>query len=471
MGHGKRAAQPILVGYGAHYLQPSRLPHGYHDSRFSAAAFLTNLMRTVAVRVLRCVGQVPAARTNANPGIHDRSHIHRQPKWPRVGPWWALSRSRSLLVIPILTSGVLTVTACSRGARGSSTGGGRDSAAMDTDVALPVAGAIVRSEDLVLTIRTTGQVRAERLLRIEAEAQGVVAEVATRPGQPVQAGQVLVRLDPRPFDLAVREADAALAEAQGRWRDMLIGEDTTDMTADAVDRRRNARMRIGIDGAEARAERARLERDRATIKAPFGGTIDGVNVIPGQRVAVGTHLATLVDLGSLVVEAAVLEHDLPSLRRGAAAVITTAAARGRSYAGTAIAVLPLVDTATRAGRVLVRVGQRGGVLRPGMYADVDLETTRLPNRVIVPAQAVLERDGRPLVFRYRAGRAEWVYVALGRSNGRETEILADSATGRPAVTPGDTVLVGGHLTLTHDAPVQLLFSSGAQASPHGIHSR
>jgi HlyD family secretion protein len=151
-----------------------------------------------------------------------------------------------------------------------------------------------------------------------------------------------------------------------------------------------------------------------------------------------------------------LEHDLPLLRPGATAIVQPAAAAGASYAGRVIAVLPLVDTTSRAGRVLVRVQQRDGLLRPGMYADVELEATRLPNRVIVPAAALIERDGRPLVFRYRGGRAEWVYVAPGRSNGRETEVLPDSGSGRPAVAPGDTVLTEGHLTLTHDAPVRML---------------
>jgi multidrug efflux pump subunit AcrA (membrane-fusion protein) len=164
-------------------------------------------------------------------------------------------------------------------------------------------------------------------------------------------------------------------------------------------------------------------------------------------------LHTVADLGSLVVDAAVLEHDLPLIRRGATAVVTVSAEAGRRFLGTVMAVLPLVDSTTRAGRALVRTGD--GALRPGGYADMELEATRLRDRVIVPAAAVIERDGRPLVFRYRRGRAEWVYVTPGRSNGRETEIRPDSASGRSAVAPGDTVLVEGHLTLTHDAPARL----------------
>jgi cobalt-zinc-cadmium efflux system membrane fusion protein len=161
-----------------------------------------------------------------------------------------------------------------------------------------------------------------------------------------------------------------------------------------------------------------------------------------------------VDLGSLLVEAAVLEHDLPLIRVGASAVIT-AAAGGRGVRGRVAALLPLVDTTSHAGGVLVTLRAADDDLRPGMYADVELEATRLPARVLVPTAAVIERDGRPLVFRARAGRAEWVYIAPGRSNAGETEVAPDSVTGRPAVVPGDTVLVAGHLTLTHDAPIRV----------------
>jgi multidrug efflux pump subunit AcrA (membrane-fusion protein) len=96
------------------------------------------------------------------------------------------------------------------------------------------------------------------------------------------------------------------------------------------------------------------------------------------------------------------------------------------------------------------------MLRPGMYVDVELEATRLPDRIIVPDRAVIERDGRPMVFVVREGRAKWEYVNAGRSNRREREILPDTATGLIPLNPGDIVLIDGHLTLSHDAPVKLV---------------
>ena len=357
--------------------------------------------------------------------------------------------------IGILALGALSACAGSgdRAAQAESV----DSARISADsLSLPVAGAPVRRGDLVLSVRATGVVRTDRMVNLKAEVQGTVAEVRGRPGASAKAGDTLVVFDPRPFDLAVLQAQAAVSEAQMRYQDALLGDRPNDTTEVVRQRRESARLRSGIIGAEARLEQARLDRERSAIVAPFGGVLDQVTVVTGQRIAPGDGIARLVDLGTLTIEANVLEHDLPLIRVGATARVAPSAGGGSRLPGTVIAVLPLVDTTSRAGRVLVQVRSGGGLLRPGMYADVELESSRLRDRVLVPAVAVIERDGRSLVFRATQGKASWVFVTVGRSNGVETEVLPDSATGHPAVSPSDTVLVSGHLTLTHDAPIRLL---------------
>ena len=214
-------------------------------------------------------------------------------------------------------------------------------------------------------------------------------------------------------------------------------------------------IRSGLAAATVRLDRAKLARERATIMAPFAGVVDRINTVIGDRINAGQDLGVIVDLENLRIEAAVLEHDLPLIKIGGTAVITSAAIPGRAIAGTVIAILPLVDSTTRAGRVFVRA-RTDGALRPGMYADVRLEAQRLTNRRLVPTRAIIERDGRPLVFVVRSGRAQWTYVLPGRSNGNLTEILPDSVSGQIPVEPGDQVIVEGHLTLIHDAPVRVV---------------
>jgi HlyD family secretion protein len=90
---------------------------------------------------------------------------------------------------------------------------------------------------------------------------------------------------------------------------------------------------------------------------------------------------------------------------------------------------------------------------------VRLEAQRLANRRLVPNRAIIERDGRPLVFVVRDGKAQWTYILRGRTNGVHTEVLPDTSgqyVGTIPVHAGDMVIVDGHLTLIHDAPVRIV---------------
>ena len=322
-------------------------------------------------------------------------------------------------------------------------------------LALPVSVAEVRDGDLVLSVTTTGQVRSDGEAVLKAEVAGTIAEVLVRPGDRVRKGTPLVTLDPRPFDLAVKEAEAAIDEAQVRYQDAVAPDSIVLGRPPSDEQRRIALTRSGLMSARVRLERAKLDRERATIDAPYAGMVDRVDVSMGERVAAGEPVTRVVNLDALRIEASVLEHDIPLIREGGQAIVSSAAAPGGTVTGRVSAVLPVIDSTTRSGKAYIRLAG-GGALRPGMYADVRLEASRLRDRRLVPARAVIERDGRPLVFVVKDGRAQWVYITPGRSNGAETEVLPDSASGEIPVRVGDQVIVEGHLTLTHDAPVRVL---------------
>jgi membrane fusion protein, multidrug efflux system len=328
-------------------------------------------------------------------------------------------------------------------------------AAAAGSVTLPVVGQAVRRGDLILSVTTTGQVRSDGVATLRSETQGPITAVNVRPGQAVRKGQSLIEVDPRELDLAVQQAQAALEDAKLKLLDNIVPDSIVSGKAVTGERLRSAEIRAGLDRARAELEKAQLQRERATIAAPFDGVMDEVKVSVGERLSQSQEIGRIVDLKNLRIEASVLEHDLPVIKVGGEAVITAAALPDQPLRGRVTAILPLVDSATRAGRAVISA-TGNGALRPGMYADVRLEATRLRNRIVVPAAAVIERDGRPLVFVVKEGRAQWVYVFPGRTNGLETEVLPDSSTGRVPVSPGDTVLVEGHLTLTHDAPVRLI---------------
>lgn len=378
--------------------------------------------------------------------------------------------SQRLLALVAATAIVWTLPACKKadGSEGDSTAAASgDSTAAPSDapattLTLPVAAVPVREGDLVLTVSTTGQVASDEVAALRSEVSATVEKVAVRPGDRVRRGQVLIQFDTRSLDINVRDAEASLDRAMQTYRERYQPDSVVTGRAPTAEQRRTAMIQAGVPSAQVALDRAKLEREKAAVVSPFDGLVDQVNVAVGMRANTGDLLTRVVNLGALRVDAQVLEHDLPLIREGGQAIVTSAAAGNRPIIGRIAAVLPLVDTTTRAGRAFIRI-PAGSPLRPGMYADLKLEASRLPGRRLVPTRAIIQRDNRPLVFVVKNGRAQWVYINPGRSNGVETEVLPDSGTGLIPVEVGDAVIVEGHLTLTHDAPVRMVNADTATA--------
>jgi RND family efflux transporter MFP subunit len=375
------------------------------------------------------------------------------------------------ILLGLVTLALAAALGCRKEAQGnaSDTSAGSSLAADNatpTEVALPVSAAPVRRGDLVLSVSTTGQVVSEAVSVLKAEVTGTVARIAVRAGDRVRRGQLLVAFDPKPLDLAVSEAEVAVEQARVQFRDLTYPDSLVTGRPPTEEQRRVAAVRSGLQAALVRLEKAKLDRERAAVLSPFDGMVDRVEVAPGVRVSPGEPLVRVVDLSQLRVEANVLEHDLPFVREGGDATVSSPATANRVIRGRIVAILPMVDTVSRSGRVYVRLPANSG-LRPGMYADVRLEAARLRGRILVPARAIIQRDGRPLVFVVRDGRAQWVYINPGRSNGIETEVLPDSASGVIPVQVGDQVIVAGHITLAHDAPVRVISGDTALSRQTG----
>lgn len=245
-----------------------------------------------------------------------------------------------LLTLLAVASGPTTLVGCSRGelagAARSAAGASEGSTAArasNASLALPVTAEAVRHGDLVLSLRTTGQVRSRAKVTLRAEAAGTVARVLVQPGSGVRHCQPVAHLDARRLDLAVREAEAAVEEAKLRYLEEIVPESLVTGKPPSTVRREYAYVKAGVRTAQLRLERARLERERATIVAPFTGVVDAVAVAEGEPVAAGQEVVTVVDLSNLIVEAAVLEHDLPLVRVGGQAIVTTTTDPSRQAMG------------------------------------------------------------------------------------------------------------------------------------------
>jgi RND family efflux transporter MFP subunit len=335
-------------------------------------------------------------------------------------------------------------------------------AQFSASVAQPVGGATVVRDTLWIRVRAAGQAEAFRRATLAAQVDGVVRELPIRENQRVVATGPLVQLDTVEHALDVAQARADLTAAQTEYRQRVLFDDEIDDPAVRAERERIARSTSGLDQAEVRMRQVELQLARTRVTAPFSGRVADLRVVEGQYVTAGTELLTMVDLDPVKVEVQVLEAQLGLLSEGRRAEVSFAAFPGELFVGAIETINPVVDPETRTGRVTVLLENADGRIKPGMYAEVLLDAEALPDRIMVPRGAILERgEGRrrTMLFVYeegpRGGLAKWRYVNPGRENDTHVEILAEGLE-QGMVEPGEVVLVDGHHYLAHDTPIRLV---------------
>ncbi|MCA9754746.1 MAG: efflux RND transporter periplasmic adaptor subunit [Candidatus Eisenbacteria bacterium] len=307
---------------------------------------------------------------------------------------------------------------------------------------LAVTAIVAKRAPFVLSVYGTGRAEATRRADLSASVGGRVDRVRVIPGADVSRGELLVALDPVPYEITLREADAQRVRADVDYERQLF----QDETADEEKRTRVAHL-TGRTEAELRVERAQRDLDATKLRAPFSGVVSRVSVQTGERIGAEQAVVSLVSLDRIRIPVEVLESDVPPLRVGGSANVRFAALPGESFVGEIEALGPEIDPETGTGRAYVELDNPDHRIRPGMYAEVLLEAGSYPDRISVPREALLERDRKLLVFRAKAGRAEWTYVETGLETDDRVELLS-------GVAPGDSVLVEGHLTLAHGAPIK-----------------
>jgi HlyD family secretion protein len=290
---------------------------------------------------------------------------------------------------------------------------------------------------------------------VRSQVGGQVRAVRVSENQAMAQGAVLIEIDPTEYQLSLEEAQARLRQAEVSYREMTLDDDRIEDPRVRAERDSAARARSGLEAARVAVSRAEINLLRTRIVAPFPGRIANLKVVPGQYVNVGDELLTVQAMDPIRVDANVLEGDIGDLATGRTARVTFAAFPGEVFAGRIQTINPVVDHEFRTARVSISVRNPNGRILPGMFARASLDAQRLPDRIMVPVDAILERDNRrTLVFVFEDGRAKWRYVTPGRSNGTWVEIVENPDT--EMLAPGEIVLVGGHYTLQHDIPVKLV---------------
>ena len=314
---------------------------------------------------------------------------------------------------------------------------------------VPVSTAAVGLEEIPVYYEYNGLTFASRRAEIRPRVSGAIEEVAYERGAAVAEGELLYRLDARPFEAALAQAEAergsveaslAFAEAQvARFSELAEdGFATGERYDQALARREELEGQLAA--IEARIRSARLNRQYTEIRAPFPGRTGISRLYEGELASPGGQpLATIVQLDPIEVRFEIRDEELPRIRR---AMLGDEPVRvvalfddDAAYAeyGALAAIDNEIDTRTGTLTALARFPNPDELILPGRLMNLRLLLGRA-DAIVIPAAALTANLDRRIVYRVGPeGEAVGAPVEIGRAMGDRVVVVS-------GLRPGDRIV-------------------------------
>ena len=277
----------------------------------------------------------------------------------------------------------------------------------------------------------SGQLDAEYSVEVKSETSGVVEALLFEEGRAVKKGDVLFQLRDDEQVARLNEAVANRNLAQEVW-------DRTQqlVSRDAASAAQRDRAAAELSVAKARVDLARVAVNRTRIAAPFDGVVGARFVAPGDRITDKKTLVRIDSIDRLQLSFAISEQGVAFARNGVKLGVRVRPYPDEVFSGEVFFVSPSLDPATRRMILKAWVPNADHRLRPGLFANVDLEIAQRANALLVPEAAVVFDRAGTYVWRAREEVAERVPIEIGLRQGGNVEVTL-------GLSPGDTIVTAG----------------------------
>ena len=340
---------------------------------------------------------------------------------------------------------------------------------------VPVRLGVAETRSVPRILDAVGNVEAFSSVQVKSQVSGQIIDVPVAAGQEVQQGDVLFRLDPRPFDAAVAEAEARLTrnlalldkarQDLARYTSLLkqdvISREAYDQVATA-----EKTVRADIEQDKAAVQTAKLNREYSVIRAPVAGKLGDILIRLGNVIKANDE-RTLVVINSLrpaEVRFTVAERFLPAilqrLKEGPLSVgVLPEGDAGALIQGMVTAVNNEVDRTTGSIRLHAMFPNEDNRLWPGQFVRVSLVMEMIKDAVVVPEKAVQEGiSGRYVYIAAPDGKDRYRVspVSVSTESGPDDLVVVTSG-----LSAGDVIVTEGQLGLS---PGALAMDMGARAA-------
>lgn len=325
-----------------------------------------------------------------------------------------------------------------------------------------VRTAKAEKQELSRHIRTIGRIDydEERLTKLYPKTDGWIEKLfINKTGDKVHKDSILLEFYSPQLVASQEEYLLALKN-----RETLKNSPFEEIRAGAESLVESSRERLVLLDVPAHQiknlEETRKARKALHIHSPFSGVVTHIGARAGQYVTPQTELYRIADLDRVWVYVDVYEDDLAWVRKGDKADMQLTALPGRTLKGRVATIYPYLEAKTRTARVRLEFRNRDGALKPDMYANIVLHSSRKVDAVVVPSESVVRSGTREIVFVVQGpGTYAPRVVKLGVSADGKTQIIE-------GIAPGEEIVVSAQFLIDSESKlreaVQKMLEQGGQ---------
>lgn len=291
----------------------------------------------------------------------------------------------------------------------------------------------VSTREVPQTATYTSTVQPYVKNNIAPQMAGRITKINAEIGDFVKKGQVLAEIDKAQLQQAQLQLHNQEVELE-RLRALYDAGGLSKSDLDAIELSYNV-IKTQVDNL----------LENTVLCSPIDGVVTARNYDVGDMYAMSMPIYTVEQIRPVKLLVGISESDYTKVKKGDAVEITVDALPGQTFTGKVGKIYPTIDAATRTFLVEVVVTNNGNVLRPGMFARVNV-TFGVNNNVVIPDVAVVKQQGSGERFVYilnQDGTVNYQKVVLGRRMGAEYEVLEGIPSGAKVVTGGQIRLKDG----------------------------
>jgi membrane fusion protein (multidrug efflux system) len=326
------------------------------------------------------------------------------------------------------------------------------------DAPLKVATYLVQTMPFAEVVNSTGTLRADEGVELQAETNGKIVAINFREGTRVRKGDLLLKLNDADLRASLSRTtyskELAMLKEQ-RYSQLLSRHVVTQNDYDA------ALSDVNVEQANIDLYKAQIEKTE--IRAPFDGVVGLRYVSTGAYVNAATRIATLQRVDKLKIDFAIPEKYVGRVKVGAPVSFNISGGE-RQFTGQIYAIDPRIDSATRTLVLRAECANPDNRLLPGAFAEIQLKLEQIDNAILIPSEAVIPGLEEKNVFVMKDGKAVRRPVETGTRTASTVHVIA-------GLKPGDVLITSGLQQLRPGQPVSPADPPETRSADHAVEKK